>query len=500
MASFTVTHEKASSFYDRFERKAELQHQTHYCPGCGHGIAHKLLAEALDSLAIQDRTVLISPVGCSVFAYYYFDVGNIQVAHGRAPAVATAVKRSRPDSIVIAYQGDGDLAAIGTAEIVHAANRGEPITIIFINNGIYGMTGGQMAPTTPLGRKSTTSPFGRNARTEGYPLHVCELLNTLEAPVFIERVSLGSTKHIMAAAKVLRRAVENQVKGLGFSFVEILSPCPTIWKFQPVEAQRFVRDEMARIFPVANFRDRTQDAIAYPAAPPPPPIEDIPRILGLVNGGLVNGGLATANPAHGAESIRPRPERPLDLGIKVAGFGGQGVLMLGYILAEAGMEAGYEVSWLPSYGPEMRSGTSNCHVRLATDPIASPLVSRANILLALNEPSLRKFLPTVEPGGMVLYNGETLPADCVRQDLRMIALHFSGLADKLGDQKVGNVVMLGALLEATGLLEPDQVADALRALVKNKKYLDLDLAALALGREEVRKEPLPVGENDLWGV
>jgi Pyruvate/2-oxoacid:ferredoxin oxidoreductase gamma subunit len=267
-----------------------------------------------------------------------------------------------------------------------------------------------------------------------------------------------------------------------------------------VEAQRFVRDEMARIFPVANFRDRTQDAIAYPAAPPPPPIEDIPRILGLVNGGLVNGGLATANPAHGAESIRPRPERPLDLGIKVAGFGGQGVLMLGYILAEAGMEAGYEVSWLPSYGPEMRSGTSNCHVRLATDPIASPLVSRANILLALNEPSLRKFLPTVEPGGMVLYNGETLPADCVRQDLRMIALHFSGLADKLGDQKVGNVVMLGALLEATGLLEPDQVADALRALVKNKKYLDLDLAALALGREEVRKEPLPVGENDLWGV
>ena len=234
---------------------------------------------------------------------------------------------------------------------------------------------------------------------------------------------------------------------------------------------------------------------AFPAPPAPPAIEDIPRILGLANGGGTDGGVANCG-----EPVRPRAARPLDLGIKVAGFGGQGVLMLGYVLAEAGMEAGYEVSWLPSYGPEMRSGTSNCHVRLSSEPISSPLVSRADILLALNEPSLRKFLPTVEPGGTVLYNGETLPADCVRQDLRMIAMHFTGLADKLGDQKVGNVVMLGALLEATGMLEPEQVADALRALVKNKKYLDLDLAALQLGRDEVRKEPLPVGEDELWGV
>jgi len=485
MGSLTVTHERPSSFYNRFERKGELQHQTHYCPGCGHGIIHKLLAQALDELGVQDRTVLISPVGCSVFAYYYFDVGNIQVAHGRAPAVATAVKRSRPESIVVSYQGDGDLAAIGTAEIVHAANRGEPITVIFVNNGIYGMTGGQMAPTTPLGKKSTTSPFGRQAQTEGYPLHMCELLNTLEAPVFIERVSLGSTKHIMAAAKVIRRAVENQVQGLGFSFVEVLSPCPTIWKFQPVDAQRFVRDEMAKVFSVANFRDRTREALPRPAPPAPPALEDIPRILGLVNG---------------EESNRPHAGRPLDLRIKVAGFGGQGVLMLGYILAEAGMEAGYEVSWLPSYGPEMRSGTSNCHVRLSSGPISSPLVSRPNVLLALNEPSLRKFLPAVEPGGIVLYNGETLPEDCNRADLRMIAKPFSELADKLGDQKVGNVVMLGALLEATGLLEPEQIAGALQTLVKNKKYLDLDLLALELGQEELRREPLPICEDELWGV
>ena len=485
MASLTVTHERPAPFYDRFERKSELQHQTHYCPGCGHGIAHKLVAQALQDLGVQDRTILVSPVGCSVFAYHYFDVGNVQAAHGRAPAVATAVKRSRPGSIVLAYQGDGDLAAIGTAEIVHAANRGEPITIIFVNNGIYGMTGGQMAPTTPLGKKSTTSPLGRNAQTEGYPLHVCELLNTLEAPVFIERVSLGSTKHIMAAAKTIRRAVENQVKGLGFSFVEVLSPCPTIWKLEPVDAQRFVRDEMAQLFPVANFRDRTREATPRAAAPPPPSPAEIPGLLGLDAAG--NSAVATSG-------------RPLDLRMRVAGFGGQGVLTLGYILAEAGMEAGYQVSWLPSYGPEMRSGTSNCHVRLSNQPIASPLVSRPNVLLALNEPSLRKFLPDVEPGGMVLYNGDTLPDDCARPDLRIVARHFSALADGLGDPKVANVIMLGALLEATGLLDPVQIVDALCHLVKNKKYLDLDLLALQLGQDELRKQPFPVCDDELWGV
>src|SRR5689334_17297953 len=241
MASLTVTHEKAGAFYPSYDRKAEAKHQTHYCPGCGHGIVTKLLAEAIDALGVQDQTVLVSPVGCSVFGYYYYDVGNIQAAHGRAAAVATAVKRSRPDSIVISYQGDGDLAAIGTAEIIHAANRGEGVTVIFVNNGIYGMTGGQMAPTTPLGRRSTTSPFGRDALNEGYPLHVCELLNSLEAPVFIERVALGNIKQVMHAAKVIKKAIDNQARGLGFSFVEVLSPCPTIWKMQPLEAQTFVR-------------------------------------------------------------------------------------------------------------------------------------------------------------------------------------------------------------------------------------------------------------------
>jgi 2-oxoisovalerate ferredoxin oxidoreductase beta subunit len=478
MSSYTVLHERPQAFYDNFDRKAELQHQTHYCPGCGHGIVHKLLAEAVDSLGIQDRMVLISPVGCSVFAYYYFDTGNIQVAHGRAPAAATAVKRSRPESIVVAYQGDGDLAAIGTAEIIHAANRGENVTVIFVNNGIYGMTGGQMAPTTPLGKKTTTSPFGRSAVTEGSPLRVCELLNSLEAPVFIERVSLGNNKQIMQAGRVIRRALENQVKGLGFSFVEVLSPCPTIWKMQPLEAQTFVREEMASLFHPVNFRDNTKAAEPYPAPKDPPALDALPGLLGLSEPGL-------------SESGAQSPLQTLDVRIKVAGFGGQGVLMLGEVLAEAGLEAGYEVSWLPSYGPEMRSGTSNCHVRISSGPIDSPLVSQPSVLLALNEPSLRKFLPVVESGALVIYNGASIPEDCFRPDVRMVARPFTEIADRLGSGKVANVVMLGALLEATSLVEEDRILSTLR----HRKFYDLNVKALAEGRESIKKD-----DAYLWGV
>ncbi len=286
---YEVAQGRARSFYPRFERKDELQHQTHFCPGCGHGIVHKMLARAIDEIGIQDRTILVGPVGCSVFTYYYFDVGNVQAAHGRAPAVATAIKRSRPQSIVLAYQGDGDLSAIGAAEILHAANRGENITVIFVNNAIYSMTGGQAAPTTLLGQKSTTTPDGRSAAGEGYPLHVSELLATLDAPVYIERVGLGDNKQLAQAAKAIRRAVENQARGLGFSIVEVLAPCPTIWKMSAVDAQRWVCEVMEKTFPLGVFRDRTKDAqpCALPAAAPV--LEEIPRILGVDGAGSARG-------------------------------------------------------------------------------------------------------------------------------------------------------------------------------------------------------------------
>src|SRR5215472_14946096 len=256
---YEIVHSKANVFYETYERKEDLHHQTHFCPGCGHGIAHKLLAKAIDELGIQDETILISPVGCSVFAYNYFDVGNIQAAHGRAPAVGTAVKRSHPHSIVISYQGDGDLSAIGSAEILHAANRGENITVIFVNNAIYGMTGGQMAPTTPLGSKTTTTPLGRDSFRDGYPLRMSEILATLDAPVYIERVALGDNKLIARADRAIHKAIENQVKDRGFSMVEVLSPCPTIWKKDPIEAQRWVREELTKTFQIGVYRDRASE-------------------------------------------------------------------------------------------------------------------------------------------------------------------------------------------------------------------------------------------------
>jgi 2-oxoisovalerate ferredoxin oxidoreductase beta subunit len=475
MPEFAVLHEKAHSFYSRYERKGELQHQTHYCPGCGHGIVHKLVARAIDELGIQDRAILVSPVGCSVFAYYYFDIGNVQVAHGRAPAVATGVKRAHPQSVVISYQGDGDLAAIGTAEIVHAANRGENITVFFVNNAIYGMTGGQMAPTTLLGQKSSTSPFGRNVWNEGSPIKVCELLNALDAPVYLERVALGNNKQIMAASRAVRRALEVQMRGQGFSLVEVLSPCPTIWKKDPVDAQRWVLEEMTKVFPLGLVRDRTKEAPARPAPLAAPPLAEIPAVLGL------------SREADSAAPLRSEPRVPFELAVKVAGFGGQGVLLLGEVLAEAGLAAGMQVSWLPSYGPEMRSGTSNCHVRVATRPIASPLVSRPNVLFALNEPSLRKFLSTVEPHGIVLYNGAGCPEDCRRADITTVAAPFAEIADQLGSAKAANIAMLGALLEAADVPFAAQVPDVLRKLVRSPKFLQIDLQALDRGREAARQ-------------
>lgn len=469
IAEYLITQRKAKAFYDRYERKGESQQHTHYCPGCGHGNISKMLACAIDDLGIQDRTILINPVGCSVFGYYYFDVGNVQAAHGRAPAVATAVKRSHPESIVVTYQGDGDLSAIGSAEILHAANRGENITAIFVNNATYSMTGGQAAPTTLLGQRTTTTPNGRSALNEGYPLRISELLSTLTAPVYIERVGLGDNKQIAHAARAIRRAVENQVRGLGFSLVEILSPCPTIWKMTPVEAKHWVREVMEQTFPLGVFCDRTKDVEPRGNSLPKPALSEIASILDI---------------ADTLTIVEETPSAPLevDLHVRVAGFGGQGVLLLGEVLAEAGLNAGLEVSWLPSYGPEMRSGTSNCHLRLSRLPIDSPLVTSPNVLVAMNDPSLRKFAATVRPGGWILYDGDAVPVDLAQTGVHILAMPFTHLADDLGDPRITNMVMLGALLEITGALPEPHVDAALQRLVRHARWLSLDRSALQRGR------------------
>ncbi len=228
---------------------------THYCPGCTHGIIHRLVAEVIDELKIEGKTVGICPVGCSVMAYDYFNCDMIEAPHGRAPAVATGVKRADPELVVFTYQGDGDLAAIGTCETVHAAARGENITIIFVNNAIYGMTGGQMAPTTLPGQVTQTTPYGRDPVLQGFPLKICEMLAQVDGTALAQRVSVDSVPHIKEAKKAIRKAFENQVNKQGFSIVEILSTCPTNWGMSPAEAMEYVREKMIPHFPLGVFKD-----------------------------------------------------------------------------------------------------------------------------------------------------------------------------------------------------------------------------------------------------
>jgi 2-oxoisovalerate ferredoxin oxidoreductase beta subunit len=467
VTEYEVVHEKSPAFYDKFERKAELQQQTHYCPGCGHGVAHKLIAESLTELGLQDRAVLISPVGCSVFAYYYFDVGNVQAAHGRASAVATAVKRAHPESIVMSYQGDGDLAAIGTAEIIHAANRGENISVFFVNNSIYGMTGGQLAPTTLVGQYSTTSPWGRRPSNEGLPIHVAELLAALETPAYIERVSLHDMKNIMKAKRAIKRALEIQKNGDGFSLVEILSPCPTILKMDPLVARKWVGDTLVKAFPLGVFRDRKPELPESAMVPH----KTIAEALGVDERAI--------------GTMPTRRHHTREITVIFAGFGGQGVLLMGQLLAEMGLREQMEVSWLPSYGPEMRSGSAHCYVTLSHERIGSPLTSRPDVLVAMNEISLRKFAASVAPGGLILYNSAKLPEDFTVTHARAVCIPVSEMADRIGTAKVANVVMLGALLEETGCLPTDAAMTVLEDTVKNSKLLALDKQAIVAGRDYV---------------
>jgi len=226
----------------------------HYCPGCGHGITTRLLAETIDEIGVREKTVGVAPVGCSVLLHDYLDIDMYEAAHGRAPAVATGCKRVHPELVVFTYQGDGDFASIGTAEAVHIAARGEKITTVFINNAIYGMTGGQMAPTTLIGQKTTTSPFGRSVEQTGFPIRMAELLATLDGAVYIARVSVHSPKNIIQAKKAIKKAFETQIKGLGYSMVEVLSQCPTAWGMTPIESTKWVEEKMISYYPLGEFK------------------------------------------------------------------------------------------------------------------------------------------------------------------------------------------------------------------------------------------------------
>jgi 2-oxoisovalerate ferredoxin oxidoreductase beta subunit len=458
-----TTHSKPEAFYPQFDRKGGDLEVTHYCPGCGHGVLHKLVGEAIADLGLQDRTVWVNPVGCSVFAYYYMDVGHVQASHGRAPAVATGIKRVRPDSVVLCYQGDGDLAAIGGNEILHAANRGENISVFFVNNGIYGMTGGQMAPTTPLGLRTVTSPYGRAGAIDGYPLRMCELLATLEAPAYIERVALTDAKQHMRARKAVRRALQTQVQGKGFSFVEVLSACPTGWKISPPDAIKWVEKIMFPVFPPGVFRER--DGNGTPPSVTPRPAK----------------AAAAESQAPAATGALARGEVP-PVSLKISGFGGQGVLFAGIALAEAGMREGLQVSWIPSYGPEMRGGTAHCHVQLSPQTIASPLINHPTALIAFNAPSVDRFAPELVPGGLMMLNSSMIKKGPARTDINVVWVPATEAANDIGNPKVGNMVMLGAFLQQTGAVESESILSALTEHGLRPELLSVNRRALEVGR------------------
>ena len=467
-----IAHSKAASFYDRYERKNGDPEVTHYCPGCGHGVLHKLIAEAIDEFGIQDKAIFVGSVGCSVFLYYYLDVAAIQSSHGRAPAVATGVKRVRPDAIVFTYQGDGDLAAIGGNEILHAANRGEPITVFFVNNGIYGMTGGQMAPTTPLGQKTTTSPRGREFGIEGPPMRMCELLSTLDGPSYIERVALTDAKQHMRARKAVRKAFQNQIEGRGFSFVEVLSSCPSGWKVSPEEGIHWVEKNMIPIFPLQVFKDIDRSAEIHRVAPTSrkspkhaagqEPAAAAPPVLGAVAKGELK-----------------------EVALTLSGFGGQGVLFAGLALAEGAVKEGLEVSWIPSYGPEMRGGTAHCHLRLSKTAIASPWISRPSSLMAFNQPSIEKFAHELLPGGLLLVNSSMVQELPNRTDIRVVRVPAYEAATELGNAKAANMIMLGAYVEATHAVDQESILSAFAERGIKPEMLQSNRRAIELGRRIV---------------
>ena len=461
---------KPKAFYGIFDRKPGAdQKTTHYCPGCGHGLLHKLIAEALADFDAQDDTILISSVGCSVFAYYYFDTGNIATAHGRAPAAATGVSRARPESVVITYQGDGDLGAIGLNNLIQAANRGERITTFFVNNSVYSMTGGQMAPTTLVGQVTTTTPYGRSIDNEGYPLRICELVATLEAPVYVERVALTDTPHILAARRAVRKAIRNGIEHRGFSLLEVLSPCPNRWRVKPTETKAWMEQHQFPYFPLKRFKDVAdqRDPVQRPRPVHDP--DEVRRVLHMTQ--------------DDDTSLVPVEDDAFgEYRCKFAGFGGQGVLSLGLMMARAAQEERRFVTWMPSYGPEQRGGTANSSVVISGRPIGSPLVSRMDLLVAMNQPSMERFIGDVRPGGLTLYD-TIIPQPALRDDVRCIGVPATQMANEAGDSRAANTVMLGAHAAIDRRIGTDAALQAVEAVLADKqKTLPANRKAFELGR------------------
>ncbi|HJO92111.1 MAG TPA: 2-oxoacid:acceptor oxidoreductase family protein [Victivallales bacterium] len=470
-----IKHKKPAAFYDEFTRKGPGQKTTHYCPGCGHGVVHKMMAEAITDLEIQDQVVFMSPVGCSVFLYYYMDTGNIQCPHGRAPAVATGVTRSLDDAIVISYQGDGDLGGIGMGEVIHAANRGENMAVIFINNAIYGMTGGQMAPTTLIGQESKTTPLGRDAGRDGLPIKMCEVMSSIDAPVYIERTSLGTPASVLKTRKAVFKALKNQKEKKGFSFVEILSPCPINWRMDPIESRKWLRENLEPFYPVKNFRDIDKQDKGQGRLP----FLNDDALLELLD---INVG--------DSDDLAKKIKKIGEHKVKIAGFGGQGIMSVGVLLANCAKEAGYNSTWLPSYGAEMRGGTAYASIVISDETIGSPLVDLPDVLIAMNAPSLDKFENDVVSGGTIIVNSSLVSRKVKRDDVKAYYMPATEMANKVGLTATAAVIILTAYTKITNIYELNTLKEVLPLSIKKKKYIEINERAITSGELFYDDNPL----------
>lgn len=470
-----------TAFFEHFDRHAHGKGlkgaSTHYCPGCGHGLVHKYLSDVITDLGIQERTIAISPVGCAVFLFYYFDVGNTQAAHGRAPAVALGHKLANPESIVISYQGDGDLASIGLAEIIHAAQLGIPISVIFVNNAIYGMTGGQFAPTTLAGQTTTTTPTGRG-RVEGAPLRVAEMIAGLHGPAFVQRTALYNQKTRRTTQRAIKKALQLQVDGHGFGFVEVLSECPTHWGLSPLEAEKWVREKMEPVYPLGVLKDVERD----PWLPEGSPSFDADTVVEVLE-------------ATGEKPPQFMDEFPAhfgvdDIALKFAGAGGDGAQTAALLVTKAAINEGFDSTHIPSYGPESRGGTSYADVHVAREEVLSPAAPHPHALVAFNAPSLKKFGPAVVENGTVVYDSSViseLPE--FRAGVRVVPVPCSEIAQNLGYRIAKNIVALGALQAASNVLSEESILAAMRKSLKDK------CAMIEVNEEAFRWGVKAVGEG-----
>lgn len=432
--------------------------QSHFCPGCGHGNLLKIVHEALETHGDARHAIWVSPVGCGGLTDSYLDMHHVLSAHGRASAVATALKRAFPNAVIIVSQGDGDLASIGLAEAVHAANRGEDLCLFFMNNANFGMTGGQMAPTSLLGQKTSTSHDGRLLHEHGAPLHMCELLNTLDGPALIARVAFGNVAQMREAQRIIKKAVHNQITHKGYSFVEILSPCPSNWHCTPAEARQRVAEEMTAVFPLGVFRDEDKHDLVSQRQPLSPFDHELStevlHALAESVGSLERTG-TDASPLRSSGTKR----------ILAAGFGGQGILTLGKVLAHLALDSGLHATWMPSYGPEMRGGVCRCHVQISETPVASPVVESPDIFFAFNQPSFDAFSCSLAPDGILIYDADRV---CCPDNMpHAIGVPAASLAHAAGQPKAANMIMLMAgLLRANLVSSPKNCLEALSHIMK----------------------------------